>query len=144
MNRVRNEILIRAPAERVFSAISHLGNWPVILSHYRWTQPLPDGSIKMSAWRGPFPVRWVSRYHTDPEKQELHFEHLSPITRGIRVCWKVIPKGGCETLVTVEHDLNTVRGRRGRYMTDTVIGKFFIDHMARKTLTAFKQHLEKA
>ncbi|MBV9464069.1 MAG: SRPBCC family protein, partial [Verrucomicrobiae bacterium] len=51
-----NEIVIDAPPEKIFRTVSNLGNWPMILPHYRWVQPLPDGSVKMGARRGSIPV----------------------------------------------------------------------------------------
>jgi len=143
MSRITNQIVIQAPPERIFSTISHLGNWPIILPHYRWIQPLPDGSVKMSARRGGIPIRWTSHFYADSEKRELHFEHLQALTRGMKVRWVLEPINQNETRVVIEHDLTEVRKRLGRFLADKVIGKFFIDHVARKTLANFKQHIEK-
>lgn len=143
MSQLTNEIVIQAPPERIFSTVSHLGNWPIILPHYRWIQPMPDGSVKMSARRGGIPIRWTSRFHADPEKKELHFEHIKALTRGMKVRWVLTPIGENETRVVIVHDLSEVRSRLGRFLAEKVIGKFFIDHVARKTLANFKKHIEK-
>ncbi len=143
MSHLTNEIVIHAPPERIFSTVSHLGNWPIILPHYQWIQPLPDGSVKMSARRGGIPIRWTSRFYADPKTRELHFEHLKALTRGMKVRWILEPISEGETRVVIEHDLTEVRRRLGRFLADKVIGKFFIDHVARKTLANFKRHIEK-
>lgn len=143
MSQITNEIIIQAPPDRIFSTISHLGNWPIILPHYKWTQPLPDGSVKMCARRGGIPVRWVSRFYADSDKQELHFEHINVLTRGMKVRWMMKPVSERETKLIIEHDLTEVRKRLGSFVADTVIGKFFVDHVTRKTLATFKRHIEK-
>ena len=143
MSCIKNEIVIQASPDRIFSTISHLGNWPVILPHYRWIQPLPDGSVKMAAQRGGIPLRWTSHFKADPEKKELHFEHVKALTRGMKVRWILTPISDHETRVVIEHDLSEVRKRLGSFLSDKVIGKFFIDHVARKTLANFKKHIEK-
>lgn len=143
MSHVVNEIIIRATPERIFSTVSHLGNWPVILPHYRWIQPLPDGSVKMAARRGTIPIRWTSQFWADPEKKELHFHHIARFTRGMKVRWTMTPVNDHETRVTIEHDMTEVRKRLGGFFADTIIAKFFIDHVARRTLQNFKKHFEK-
>ena len=143
MSQITNEIIIQAPPERIFSTVSHLGNWPIILPHYRWTQPMPDGSVKMCARRGGLSIRWTSRFYADSDKKELHFEHVKALTRGMKVRWSLIPLGENETKVVIEHDLTEVHNRFGQFVSETIIGKFFIDHIARKTLATFKRHFEK-
>jgi aromatase len=142
MSCIKNEIVIRATPERIYSTVSHLGNWPVILPHYRWIQPLPDGSVKMAARRGTLPVRWTSWFRADPERKELHFEHIRALTRGMKVRWTIVPIGDEESRVTIEHDLTEVRKRLGSFLADVVIARFFIDHVARRTLHNFKKHIE--
>jgi len=143
MSQITNEIIIRATPEKIFSTVSHLGNWPVILPHYRWIQPLPDGSVRMAAHRGSIPIRWTSHFHADPEKKELYFEHLKALTRGMKVRWRIEPVNSSESRVVIEHDLSEVRRRLGGFVCEKIIGKFFIDHVARRTLANFKRHLEK-
>lgn len=142
MSCIKNEIVIQAPPERIFSTISHLGNWPIILPHYRWIQPMPDGSVKMAIQRGGLRFRWTSRFHADSEKKELHFEHLKAPTRGMRVRWVLSPINDRETRVIIEHDITEVSNRFGPFVAEKLIGRFFIDHVARKTLAHFKRHLE--
>ncbi len=39
----------------------------------------------MAARRSGIPLAWTSIYRRDPEKLQMHFEHLKPLTRGMVV-----------------------------------------------------------
>ena len=103
---------------------------------------MPDGSVKMAIQRGGLRFRWTSRFHADSQKKELHFEHMRPPTRGMKARWTLTQINDRETRVVIEHDLTEVSKRLGPFLAETVMGKFFIDPVARKTLARFKQHLE--
>jgi hypothetical protein len=61
----------------------------------------------------------------------------------MKVRWVFEPINENETRVVIEHDLSEVRKRLGGFVADTIIGQFFMDHVARKTLATFKRHIEK-
>src|SRR2546430_12739752 len=63
-----DEVVIRAPVERVLNVAADVERWPRILAHYRWGRFLErrndGGTVEMAAWRpfGPFrhPTSWGS------------------------------------------------------------------------------------
>jgi len=98
--RTVDEILIRAPLERVFQVASGVERWPAILPHYRWVRFLDrrdgGGTVEMAAWR-PFgllryPVWWVSEMTVDRRACEVRYRHVRGITRGMDVLWRLVPQ----------------------------------------------------
>src|SRR5512135_1078436 len=88
-------ILIRANRDTIFQTVANLDNWPKLLPHYRWVKTLKqdgrDRIVHMSARRGWIPIQWTSRFWVDPERCELHFEHLKAFTKGMKVVWTLAP-----------------------------------------------------
>lgn len=141
-----NSILIRAPRERIFDTVADLQRWPERLPHYRSIQFLensPGGSVvKMAATRSGIPISWVSRLEIDRDAWEIRFFHLHAFTKGMRVVWTFVEsKSG--VLVSIRHDLN-FRISALAPLADLIIGRFFIEHVANKTLSTFKTFLESA
>lgn len=139
-----NHILIRAPRERIFEVTANLALWPEILPHYRYIRFLErhgDRSIvQMAAVRDGIPIAWTSEHIVDREHFQMTFRHLKAWTKGMLVVWTYSPTPeGIH--VEIRHDL------RFRFpplapVADRIIGSFFIDNIARKTLSTFKAHLE--
>ena len=140
-----NSIVIQAPREMIFATAADLARWPRILPHYRYIhflRKLPDHSIvKMAAVRSGIPISWTSEFVIDHEKMELRFLHLKAFTRGMRVIWtfKETPAG---VLVEISHVLR-FRIPQLAPIAEPIIGKFFIDHVANRTLRAMKAYIEK-
>ncbi len=140
-----SSILIRAPKEKIFESASDLSRWPAILPHYRYITYLERGNhrhvVKMAAHRDGIPISWVSEQTIDHEKLEIHFRHLRAFTKGMAVVWSFAdtPDG---TLVKIVHILN-FRIPWLAPIADRIIGGFFIENIAHKTLATFKQHLER-
>jgi ribosome-associated toxin RatA of RatAB toxin-antitoxin module len=140
-----NSILIQAPLELVFETASDLAEWPQILPHYRYVRflsRLPGHSIvEMAARRSGIPIAWTSEFVVDHEQTELRFLHLKAFTRGMRVVWRFreTPAG---VLVEITHALR-FRVAVLAPLAEAIIGKFFIHHVASRTLHAMKVHLEK-
>ncbi len=139
-----NSILIRAPKERIFDTTTDLSLWPKILPHYRFIRFLekrPGGNIvKMAASRSGIPISWVSEHRVDRGNMEMCFEHLRAFTKGMRVVWLYndTPEG---VRVEIVHDLQ-FRVPFLRPIADLIIGRFFIEHVANRTLQTFKTYLE--
>jgi uncharacterized membrane protein len=139
-------ITIRAPKERIFETASDLSQWPVILPHYRYIRYLHRGEdrhiVKMAAVRDFIPISWVSEQIIDRANLEVRFRHLKAFTKGMEVVWKLEerPDG---IYVAIVHDLN-FRIPALKPLADRIIGGFFIDNIANKTLLAMKRHLEKS
>jgi len=137
-------LIIKAPREKIFAVVSDLARWPELLPHYRYIKFLRrDGVrdvVEMAARRDFIPIRWVSAYEAHRESLELRFEHLRAWTKGMRVVWTLtaVPEG---TRVEIVHDLR-FRISFLQWLAEPIIGGFFINPIARKTLRSFKAHLE--
>jgi ribosome-associated toxin RatA of RatAB toxin-antitoxin module len=137
-------LVIRAPKEAIFEVAADLSCWPVLLPHYRYITYLERGTdrhiVKMAAHRDGIPISWVSEQVIDRERLEIRFTHLRAFTKGMGVVWSFDerPDG---TLVRIVHVLN-FRIPFLAPVADRIISDFFIDNIARKTLAAFKAHLE--
>jgi ribosome-associated toxin RatA of RatAB toxin-antitoxin module len=137
-------IVIHAARERVFEAVRHLSRWPEVLPHYRYVRTLrQEGAraiVKMGCRRTGIPIAWTSAYEADPATLELRFEHLRGWTKGMIVVWHLTATGE-GTRVEIVHDLR-FRVPALAWLAEPIIGGFFIDHVARKTLRVFKAHIE--
>ena len=137
-------ILIHAPRETIFETVRNLSLWPEILPHYRWIRFTGEASehriVEMAAKRSGIPISWISEYWTDEQQLELHFEHLRAWTKGMRVIWTLTPtRDG--TRVEIVHRLK-FRIPALAWLAEPIIGGFFIEHIAARTLAEFKAHFE--
>ena len=139
-----SSIVIRAPKQLIFDVTSDLSRWPELLPHYRTITYLQRGSdrhiVKMAASRDGIPISWVSEQIIDRERLEIRFRHLRAFTKGMAVVWTFDEQPG-GTLVRIVHDLK-FRAPALSWLAEPIIGEFFIDNIANKTLRAFKAHLE--
>ena len=140
-----NKILIKAQIDNIFNTASDLTKWPEILPHYRWIRVLEqkgDSSVvNMAAKRGPIPIQWTSEYRVDREKMEMHFHHLKAFTKGMQVVWTFTPQQeGVE--VCIKHELESSIPVIGKFISDVIIARFFIHHVANQTLHHMKRFLE--
>lgn len=137
-------IVIRAPKLAIFEAAADLSRWHELLPHYRTITYLERGNdrhiVKMAASRDGIPISWVSEQIIDRDRLEIRFVHLQAFTKGMAVVWSFDekPEG---TLVRIVHVLK-FRIPALAPLIDPIIGGFFIDNIANKTLRAFKAHLE--
>ena len=139
-----NAIVMYAPEEVIFEAAADLAQWPSFLPHYRYIRYLEKSPgrniVKMAARRGTIPVAWVSEQVIDREKREVWFTHIKAWTKGMKVVWrfKTLAAG---TEVQIIHDLS-FRSRLLAPIAEPIIGRLFIDYIAKQTLTHMKSHLE--
>jgi hypothetical protein len=86
--------------------------------------------------RLPFgiPVRWRAEQTDDPALPQIAFVHLGGWTRGMQVYWHFTPLPNGDTHVRIDHELRSPLAR--------IIGKFFIDPIATRTLTRMKEVCE--
>jgi ribosome-associated toxin RatA of RatAB toxin-antitoxin module len=137
---------IAAPREQIFDAVSDLSRWPEWLPHYRFVKTIGHqpgtghAIVHMAASRDGIPISWVSAYHADRTTCELHFEHLKAFTKGMRVVWTLTPTP-TGTQVEILHDLDFRVPGLGWFF-EPVIGGFFIENIATKTLRTFKTLIE--
>jgi ribosome-associated toxin RatA of RatAB toxin-antitoxin module len=139
-----NSILMHAPRAEIFETAANLERWPEILPHYRYIRYLErDGDrnvVVMAAKRSGIPIKWTSEQVVDREKVEVRFHHLKAFTKGMHVVWSFdeTPAG---VLVKIVHDLR-FRVPSLAPVAETIIGDFFISHIAGQTLQHMKTHLE--
>jgi ribosome-associated toxin RatA of RatAB toxin-antitoxin module len=139
-----NSIIMRAPKERIFETAANLELWPSILPHYRYIHYYEKGPVrnlvKMAATRSGIPIAWTSEQIIDREAMEVRFVHLKAFTKGMKVVWtfKETPDG---VLVEILHELK-FRVPPLAPIADKIIGKFFIENIANKTLYCMKEYLE--
>lgn len=92
MIETRNDMLIEAPVERIFSFASDTERWPEILPHYRFVRTLRSDArssiVEMSAMRNFIPVRWTAQQWNDAVTPAIRFHHVAGWTRGMDVEWR--------------------------------------------------------
>lgn len=141
-----NSVHILAPREKIFTLVSDLSKWPDLLPHYRFIHFLGKDQgkdiVHMGAVRAPgIPISWVSAYEADAQRLELRFEHLKAWTKGMRVIWTLNPtRDG--TRVEITHNLQFRIGVLG-WLVEPILGRFFIQSVANRTLQTFKEILER-
>jgi ribosome-associated toxin RatA of RatAB toxin-antitoxin module len=135
---------MRAPRKSIFVTAANLELWPKILPHYRYIHYLersPDRNVVvMAARRSGIPVSWTSEQIIDRDRLEIRFYHLKAFTKGMRVLWtfRETQEG---VLVEIAHDLR-FRVRFLAPIADKIIGDFFIQNIANKTLRCMKAYVE--
>lgn len=135
---------MRAPLPLIFETAADLSLWPKILPHYRYIHYLEKSParnlVTMAATRSGIPIAWTSEQVIDRDKMEVRFHHLKAWTKGMDVVWTFTetPEG---VRVEILHDLK-FRIPALAPVADKVIGGFFIENIAAKTLRCMKEHLE--
>ncbi len=147
MTEMRSEISIAAPAATIYRLAAQTERWPEILPHYRSVRVLGRSgatrTVAMAAWRDAIPISWVAEQTDDPETPEVRFRHVRGWTRGMEVVWRFAPSAGI-TRVTIEHRLQFAFPIAADWLGEHVVGAFFVDDVARKTLARMKTLAEAA
>ena len=130
---------------RVYKLAANIQEWPSMLPHYRYVRVLEQSRrhkvAKFGARRGYLPVYWKARPHLFPETNRDTFEHIGGITRGMQVEWRMEPcEGGLH--VTIFHELSYPIPVLGPWFAKSIVGKYFVQNIADKTLRCFKELLE--
>ncbi len=135
----RNEIVIHATPARIYHYASDTERWPEYLPHYRFVHVLQGAGdrrvVEMAAKRSGIPVRWRAEQTNDPRTPSIAFRHLGGWTKGMDVVWNFEPVDG-GTRVSIDHRANLM------FPMDWIVGKFFIDHVATRTLRRMKELAE--
>jgi aromatase len=139
-----NAIIMHAPRQEIFETAADLALWPNILPHYRYIRYLERGEARnvvvMAAIRCGIPISWTSEQIIDREKLEVRFHHLKALTRGMQVVWTFTetPDG---VRVEILHNLD-FRIPALAPIAEKIIGNFFIQPVATRTLRCMKEYLE--
>ncbi|HEV2644175.1 MAG TPA: SRPBCC family protein, partial [Candidatus Elarobacter sp.] len=92
--RVLDELVVRAPVERIFALAADVVRWPDHLPHYRFVRfrerdDNGGGIVEMSANRQfgavNWPTWWCSTMQILPYAPAVRFTHIEGITRGMDV-----------------------------------------------------------
>lgn len=147
-------VVIHGPRERIFALGTAIEDWPLILPHYRSVMLTertvrPDGTTHkvatMKAWRllpvGKIPVGWKTIQESNPATGLLHFLHIGGFTKGMDVYWRLIPEGDA-TRVTITHDFTLRWPLIGELVAHRIVGQFFVDAIARRTLRCITAMVE--
>lgn len=142
--------------ERIFALGAAIEDWPIILPHYRSVRlseraKQPDGTIRkvatMKAWRplpfGKIPVGWETIQESNPRTGLLHFVHTGGFTKGMDVHW-LLRRERDATRVTITHDFTLRWPLIGGFVAHRIVGRFFVDAIARRTLRRIKAMVEGA
>ena len=140
-----NSIIMKATLEKIFETAADLSLWPKILPHYRWIRFLEQSPtrnvVRMAARRKWIPVQWTSEQEIDREKKEVRFHHLKAFTKGMLVVWTFTPTAeGVE--VRIRHELKPTIPLIGRFISEKIIGEFFVGYIANQTLHHMKRYVE--
>ena len=141
MTQTQTKIVIAADPQKIYRFASATERWPEYLPHYRYVRVLEeDGAsrvVEMAAWRDLIPVRWIARQTNDPARPHIAFTHLAGWTKGMEVEWRFESEGK-RTQVTIEHRLHFQFPVAADFIGDHIVGAFFIENVARKTLARMK------
>ncbi len=147
MTHMSSVMTIAAPARVIYDLAAATERWPEILPHYRYVRVLSDDGrtrvVEMGASRDGIPISWTARQTNDPAEPLITFQHLKGWTRGMDVAWRFAESGGV-TRVTIEHDLQFAFPIAAEWLGANVVGKFFVDNVAGKTLARMKTLAEAA
>lgn len=149
--RTESRIAVRAPLARVLPLAMETERWPQLLPHYRFVRILEGDArrrtVEMAAYRPVgavrIPVRWRAVQENAPEIPEVRFQHIAGWTRGMEVWWRFRESGGT-TEIVIEHRLHSPVPLAGKIFTDVVVGRFFVDAIAARTLERVKALAEQA
>lgn len=134
-------IWVDTPADALLDLVSDLSRWDRSLPHYRYVRILQrnDGvtHAAMSARRGLIPVFWEALQWVDRAGRTIHFRHVRGITRGMEVRWSFEEERG-GTRARIDHRLTLRWPLVGRWFSERIIAREFIEPIAGRTLRCFK------
>jgi len=140
-------IQMNADRDTIFALAAAVEDWPRILPHYRWVRLLRDDGrrrlVEMAASRDGIPVRWRALQDVDLVQRRITFRHVGGITKGMDVTWTLTPN---EDGVRVEiwHRFTPGWPLVPDALVSLVVGHFFVDAIATKTLRRIKALAEGA
>jgi len=146
-----NTITIAANPAVIFKLAAEIERWPLFLPHYRYVRLLrfsEDGRFKLAAMgarRDFIPVAWTTTQELFPDELPLRirFRHVRGVTRGMDVAWLLTP-GPRGVHVEIRHDFNPGWPVIGGWLTERIIGEFFVGTIAGRTLRCVKATAEAA
>jgi ribosome-associated toxin RatA of RatAB toxin-antitoxin module len=128
--------------DEVYALAAAIERWPEILPHYRYVRiGREKGNARlahMGARRDWIPVSWSAIQRRFPDERRITFKHVRGATKGMLVEWAIRPiPGGCE--VTLTHDFTAPWPFVGGRPTDLILGRYFVQGIAHRTLGRIKE-----
>lgn len=141
---------IHAPIDRIFELGAFVERWPEFLPHYRYVRLFDDKVtptgrkrvVEMAAVRDWIPVTWTSIQEHLPAENRILFKHIKGATKGMDVEWRLEQRGDV-VRVTIHHDFQPPWPIIGPWAARVVVGQFFIDYIATKTLRCVRDRAER-
>jgi ribosome-associated toxin RatA of RatAB toxin-antitoxin module len=134
-------IQMSADRDTIFELAAAVEAWPQILPHYRWVRLLRDDGqrrvVAMAASRDGLPVRWTAIQVVDRADRCIRFRHIRGVTRGMEVVWTLTPNDQ-GVLVEIWHAFHPHWPFVPDVLVSLVVGRFFVDNIASKTLRRIK------
>jgi len=147
VTELETSIEIAAPVATVYAFAAATARWPLILPHYRYVRVRDDdGSrliVEMAVWRDIFPLHWIAEQRNDPVRPAIGFVHIAGPTRGMEVEWTFVPAAD-RTRVTIVHRLEFAFPVLAAPIERYIVGGYFVDGVARRTLARMKAVAEAA
>jgi hypothetical protein len=141
-----NAITIDGDLMTIYRLGAEIERWPDLLPHYRkvdvlWREDSADGShtrcvAKMAAWRDGIPTSWMCHQERIASEPTIIFRHIAGFTRGMEVAWVFAENPDGTVTVRIIHDFSKgiPVAALDRFVSEKVVGQFFIDNIAGKTL----------
>jgi ribosome-associated toxin RatA of RatAB toxin-antitoxin module len=141
-----NRLEIHGDVRRIFQLAAQVDKWPEILPHYRRVRVLQRkkrrSTVEMAARKGRIPVSWTAVQEVFPYER-ITYKHIKGFTTGMEVTWSFTP-GPRGVQVVITHDFTLAWPLIGGFISKYIVGKFFVQSIAAKTLRHIKQTAESA
>ena len=145
MHRI-NRVDITGDLNRIYRLGVEIERWPLILPHYRavdllWRQ---ENAViaRMRATRSGIPVSWTCVQQCFPDEPRISFRHIAGFTAGMEVTWQFTELAGGRIRVEIIHDFRRGWPLVDQFVSDRVVGGFFVANIADKTLARIKSLAE--
>lgn len=147
--RSSNEITIASDPQTIFKLGAEIENWPRLLPHYRSvTIRRQEGNrciARMAASRDGIPVSWTCYQERDPRTPRILFRHTGGFTKGMQVAWTFEEQDGLTTVrIHHEFDKGWWPPLFDRFVSEKIVGEFFVANIADKTLRQVKLLAERS
>lgn len=143
-----NRVDIDGELDRIYRLGAEIERWPLILPHYRavdllWRQ---DNAVvaRMRATRSGIPASWTCVQQCFPGEPRVTFRHIAGFTAGMEVTWQFTTLADGRVRVEIIHDFHKGWPLVDRFVSDRVVGDFFVANIAEKTLARIKALAEAA
>lgn len=144
---IEDTMRMMADPDEVYALAAEIERWPEVLPHYRYVRIVRDDGdsrvAEMGARRDWIPVAWSALQRRYPDERRIEFVHVRGATTGMVVEWRIRPVvGGCE--VRLIHDFDAPWPLVGGWPTNLILGRYFVQGIAHRTLGRIKALTEPA